>query len=99
MVKTKPLDVKLPMPHPFVRVFPRAALAVAFVGAVIRIFVGLVRTAWPWRRELTIITVLCGLWATLDNWIPLWPAGATTISVAAGTLAVPSVRRRFWAWL
>jgi hypothetical protein len=99
MARVKPMQVRVPEPHPFRKAFPRLAGAVSFIGAVINLGVGLARLSWPWRRELTVTTVVGGLWYGTARLLPLWWALAIVLVLVVVTIAVPVSRRAIGGWL
>lgn len=99
MPKPKGLEVTLPKPHPFVRAFPALAAFVSFVGALINLAIGLVRTSWPWRRELTAALILCGAWIGFGQLLSTWWALGATAVATTPALTVGPVRRWLWGWL
>jgi len=99
MPKPKPLAVTVPDTHPFTKALPGVAAKVVFVYAFVRLLGAFVRVAWPYRRELAILTVLGSAWYALILLLPAWWALAASVAALAGSLAASPVRMRVVGWL
>ena len=98
-LKAKPMPVKLPQQHPFVKAFPTTAAVFAFLAACWRVAAGLVRRSWPWRRELAAALALYTLWTVLKSHVPTWPAFLASLALEAAIVAIPPARESAWGWL
>lgn len=98
MARRKPVQVSVPLPHPFIRAMPRLSLTASFVAAVANLLGSGLGGLWPWRRELTAASVLCGAWYGLSRALPTWPALGVLVVIVTGLLAITKVRRSVAGW-
>lgn len=98
MARQKPVQIAVPLPHPFIRAMPRLSLAVSFIAAVANLLGSGLRWAWPWRRELAAASVLCGAWYGLGQTMPTWPALLVLVLLVSCLVAIRPVRAWLFGW-
>jgi hypothetical protein len=99
MAKPKPMRVSTSLPHPLVRAFPRTSTWLLVTAAILKLIPAMVRLAWPWRRELSIVAGLLVLWHLLDLLHSPALALVLFLSLLAGATAWPRARNAVLDWL
>lgn len=90
MAKPNRLQVELPDRHPFARATPRLFAFAELVAALVKVPAAVVVGLWPWRSELSMLTVLIGVWAATERLLPAgWAAGVVLVLTVAALCVRP----------